>query len=77
MTGLEIYSWPFKGYNFDAITSKLTLNPAEAYATSVLTATISLKNYPTTFLSQDITVAVQGGFLPPDDPVPVVAPAVA
>jgi hypothetical protein len=43
----------------------------------VLTATISLKNYPTTFFSQDISVVVQGGFLSPSDPVPVVAPVVA
>ncbi len=77
MTGIEIQTWPFKGYNFDTITSTLTLNPAQAYATSVLTATISLENYPTTFFLQDITVVVQGGFLSPGDPVPVVAPVAA
>ena len=77
MTGIEIQTWPFKGYNFDTITSKLTLNPAQAYAMSVLTATISLKNYPTTFFSQDITVVVQDGFFSPRDPVPIVAPVVA
>jgi hypothetical protein len=43
----------------------------------VLTATISLENYPTTFFLQDITVVVQGGFLSPGDPVPVVAPVAA
>ena len=77
MTGLEISQWPYKGYNFDTLTSKLTLDPAQANATSVLTATISLSTYPTAFMSQDITAVVKGGLLPPSDPVQVVAPIVA
>jgi hypothetical protein len=77
MTGLEISQWPYKGYNFDTSTSKLTLEPAQAYAKSVLTATISLSTYPTAFMSQDITAFVEGGLLPPEDPVQIVAPIVA
>jgi hypothetical protein len=59
MSGLVITTWPYKGYNFDPITSKITLDPAQADAMSVLTVTISLNNYPTVLMSQDITVIVQ------------------
>ena len=59
LTGLVITAWPYKGYNFDPITSKITLDPAQADAASVVTVTISLDNYPTVLMSQDITVIVQ------------------
>ncbi len=59
LSGLVITTWPYKGYNFDPSTSKITLDPARADAASVLTVTISLDNYPTVFMSQDITVTVQ------------------
>jgi hypothetical protein len=59
LSGLVITTWPYKGYNFHASTSKITLDPAQADAMSVLTVTISLDNYPTVFMSQDITVIVQ------------------
>jgi hypothetical protein len=42
LNGLVITQWPYRGYSFDPITLKLTLDPAQADATSVLTATISL-----------------------------------
>ena len=59
LSGVVITTWPYKGYNFDANTSKITLDPAQADVTSVMTVTISLDNYPTVFMSQDITVIVQ------------------
>ena len=59
LSGLLITKWPYKGYNFDPSTSKITLDPARADAASVLTVTISLENYPTVFMSQDITVTVE------------------
>jgi hypothetical protein len=43
------------------VTSKLTLDPAQADAKSVITVEISLSNYPAVFLSQDITAVVDGG----------------
>jgi hypothetical protein len=43
------------------VTSKLTLDPAQAYVESVIKVTISLLNYPAVFLSQDITAVVYGG----------------
>ncbi len=39
----------------------MTLDPAQADATSVITVTISLSNYPTVFMSQNITAVVDGG----------------
>jgi len=59
LTGILITSWPYKGYNFYASTFKITLDPAQADATSTLTVTISLDSYPTVLMSQDITVIVQ------------------
>ena len=59
LSGLVITKWPYKGYNFDPSTSKITLDPARADAASVMTVTISLENYPTVFMSQDITVTVE------------------
>jgi hypothetical protein len=38
----------------------LTLNPAKAHPTSVLTVTIKLVDYPTVTFSQDITAIVKG-----------------
>ena len=43
------------------MTSKLTLDPAQADAKSVIIATISLLNYPAVFMSQNITAVVDGG----------------
>jgi hypothetical protein len=56
-TGLLII-FPYYGFTFNAATSGLTLNPAQALATCVLTATLSLVNYPTVFYSQDIASTV-------------------
>jgi hypothetical protein len=39
----------------------MTLDPAQADATSVITVTISLSNYPAVFMSQNITAVVDGG----------------
>ena len=39
----------------------MTLDPAQADATSVITVTISLLNYPAVFMSQNITAVVDGG----------------
>jgi hypothetical protein len=38
----------------------LTLNPAKAHPTSVLTVTAKLENFPTVTFSQDITAIVEG-----------------
>ena len=43
------------------MTSKFTLDPAQADVESVITVTISLLNYPAVFMSQDITAVVYGG----------------
>ncbi len=59
LSGLVIITWPYKGYNYNASISKITLDPAQADAMSVLTVTISLDNYPAVSMSQDITVIVQ------------------
>jgi hypothetical protein len=61
LTGLVISTWPYRGYSFDAITYKLTLDPALADAMSVITASLSLVNYPTLLMLQDITAVVDGG----------------
>ena len=58
LAGVVISSWPYRGFNFDAATLILTLNPALADASSVLTVTVSLNNYPSVKFSQDITVTV-------------------
>jgi hypothetical protein len=39
----------------------MTLDPAQADATSVMIATISLLDYPVVFMSQNITAVVDGG----------------
>jgi hypothetical protein len=38
----------------------LTLNPAKAHPTSVLTVTAKLEKFPTVTFSQDITAIVEG-----------------
>jgi len=38
----------------------LTLNPAKARPTSILTVTVKLEDYPTVTFSQDITAIVEG-----------------
>jgi hypothetical protein len=38
----------------------LTLNPAKASLTTVLTVTVKLDNYPSVTFSQDITTIVEG-----------------
>ena len=65
LTGIEILSWPYKGYSFDSLTYKLTLDPAQADATIVVTVTINLLNYPTVFMSQDIAAVVDRVKTPP------------
>ena len=45
----------------------MTLDPAQADATSVITVTISLLNYPAVFMSQNITAVVDGGKTPTID----------
>ncbi len=42
----------------------MTLNPALALPYCVLTATVSLINYPTVTYSQNITAIVEGGKIP-------------
>lgn len=58
LTGLVILTWPYRGYNFDAATLILTVDPVLADPSSVITVTVSLTNYPTVQFSQDITVTV-------------------
>jgi hypothetical protein len=58
-TGLKICKWPYLGFEWNELTSVLTLDPAQAAATCVLTATISFLTYPLAFFSQDITTTVQ------------------
>jgi hypothetical protein len=58
LTGFLILTWPYRGYNFDAATSILTVDPVLADLSSVITVTVSLTNYPTVQFSQDITVTV-------------------
>ena len=60
LTGLKVLTWPYLGYNYDG-QSTLTLDPAQAYEASVLTAIIGLQNYAAVIFSQDITVVVKGG----------------
>ena len=72
MTG-KLVNWPFNGFTWDAGFWVLTLNPAQAAATCVLTATLQLINYPTVTYSQDITAIVKQP--PPPDlfqPYPIV-----
>ena len=61
LTGLIISTWLYKGYNFNAATSILTLDPSLADITSVITVTVSLTNYPSVQMSQDISAIVLGG----------------
>ncbi len=58
MTG-QLVAFPYKGFQWNAAASVLTLNPAQAVATCVLTATLQLANYSTVFYSQDIPSFVQ------------------
>ena len=58
LAGVVISSWPYRGFNFDTANSILTLDPALADASIVLTVIISLTNYPTVQKSQDITATV-------------------
>jgi hypothetical protein len=43
------------------MTLKMTLDPAQADAKSLITVTISLLNYPAVFMTQNITAVVDGG----------------
>jgi hypothetical protein len=55
ITGQPV-AFPYNGFTWNAVTSVLTRDPAQAAAgTCVLTATVTLVNYPTVFYSQDIT----------------------
>ena len=57
MTGFKI-TFPYKGFELNSDQSELTLNPAKATPTSVLTVTVKLDNYPAVIFSQDITAIV-------------------
>ena len=57
MTGLQI-TFPYKGFELNSDESNLTLNPAKARLTTVLTVTVKLDKYPKVTLSQDITAIV-------------------
>ncbi len=46
MTGFQI-TFPYKGFQLNSDKSELTLSPAKATPTSVLTVTVNLDNYPT------------------------------
>jgi hypothetical protein len=48
----------------------MTLDPTQADATSVITVTISLSNYPAVFMSQNITAVVDGGKITPKPCIP-------
>jgi hypothetical protein len=72
LKGLLITVWPYWGWDWNAATSVLTLDPKSATAASVLTASISLVNYSNVIFSQDITSTVSGGLTKtqtPDAPV--------
>jgi hypothetical protein len=57
-------TFPYRGYDFNATSSVLTLDPAKAAGTCVLIATISLRDYPTIAYSQDIVSTIVGvGFI--------------
>ena len=58
MTGSQI-TFPYKGFELNSDKSNLTLNPAKAPLTTVLTVTVKLDNYPSVTLSQDITAIVE------------------
>lgn len=51
----ELVTFPYRGFDWDAALSVLTLDPAQTSGTCVLTATLQLVNYPAVFYSQDIT----------------------
>jgi hypothetical protein len=59
MTGRQI-TFPYKGFELNSDESNLTLNPAKAPPTSVLTVTVKLVDYPTVTFSQDITAINEG-----------------
>ncbi len=57
-TSLPITVWPYFGFSWNSLTSTLTLDFAQALATKVLTAKLSLVDNPTVIWSQDITSTV-------------------
>jgi hypothetical protein len=57
MTGLQI-TFPYKGFELNSDHSELTLSPAKATPTGVLTVTVKLDNYQTVTFSQDITTII-------------------
>jgi hypothetical protein len=61
----KLITFPYKGIQLDSASSVLTLNPAQAAAICVLTATLQLANYPTVTYSQDITLIVSPVVIPP------------
>jgi len=61
LNSFTIIKWPYKGFSFDAQKSKLILDPAQAFAHSVITVTISLENYRNVTFSEDIKAWVKGG----------------
>jgi hypothetical protein len=46
MTGFQI-TFPYNGFELNSDQSELTLSPAKATPTNVLTVTVKLDNYPT------------------------------
>ncbi len=64
-SGLVISSWPYEAFDWNLVSSTLTVEPATATkAKSVLTATLSLVSQPKVIYSQDITVDVANVPLP-------------
>ena len=57
MTGFQI-TFPYKGFELNSDHSQLTLSPAKASPTGVLTVTVKLDNYQTVTFSQEITTIV-------------------
>ncbi len=58
MTGFQI-TFPYKGFDLSSDQLELTLRPAKATPTSVLTVTVKLVNYPSVTFSEDITTIVE------------------
>jgi hypothetical protein len=58
MTGFQII-FPYKGFELNSDQSELTLNPAKASPTSVLTVAVKLDNYSEVTYKQDITTIIE------------------
>jgi hypothetical protein len=60
VTGLLI-TFPWNGFDYNAATTVLTIDPSKALATCRLTAIVTNIRDPTITLSQDYTFNVAGG----------------